>query len=67
MAGCDLAKQLERLTDYQCQSRNSPGFDPTIFWHIGIWGAAHESVLNIVPYIKIYPPFKYFILTFFDD
>ncbi len=24
------------------------GFDPSIFWHSGVWGAADEAVLNIV-------------------
>jgi hypothetical protein len=28
------------------QSRNSPGFDPNILRHSGIWGAADEAVLN---------------------
>ncbi len=26
----------------------SPGFDPSILWHSGIWGAAVETVLNNV-------------------
>jgi hypothetical protein len=29
-------------------SRNCPGFDPSILRHSGIWGAADETVLNIV-------------------
>ncbi len=29
-----------------CRSRNSPGFDPSILRHSGIWGAADEAVLN---------------------
>ncbi len=28
--------------------RNSPWFDPSIFRHSGIWGAADEAVLNTV-------------------
>ncbi len=27
-----------RASDCQCQSRNSPGFDPSILRHCGIWG-----------------------------
>ncbi len=37
-----------RASDCQCTSCNSPGFDPSIRWHSGIWGAADEAVLNIV-------------------
>ncbi len=36
---------------WQCQwrqCRNSPGFDPSILRHSGIWGAADEAVLNCV-------------------
>jgi hypothetical protein len=32
----------------QCQSRNSPGVDPSVLPHCGIWGAADEAVLNNV-------------------
>ncbi len=32
----------------QCQSRNSPGFDPRILQHIGIWEAVDKDVLNNV-------------------
>ncbi len=28
------------------QSRNSPGFDPSVLWLSEIWGAADEEVLN---------------------
>ncbi len=35
---------LIRASDCQCQSRNSPGFVPTILQHSGIWGAADEVV-----------------------
>ncbi len=37
-----------RASDCQWQSRNSPGFDPSILWQSGIWGAADEAVLNKV-------------------
>jgi hypothetical protein len=37
-----------RVSDYQCRSLNSPGFDPSILRHSGIWGAADEAVLNTV-------------------
>ncbi len=37
-----------RAFDCQCRSRNSPGFDPSIFRHSGIWGAADKAVLNTV-------------------
>jgi hypothetical protein len=37
-----------RASDCQCRSRNSPGFDPGILRHSGIWGAADEAVLNTV-------------------
>ncbi len=33
---------------YNCQLFNSPGFDPSIRQHSGIWGAADEAMLNIV-------------------
>jgi hypothetical protein len=33
-------------SDCQCQSRNSPGFDPSLLLHRGIWRAADEAVLN---------------------
>ncbi len=35
-------------SDCQCQSRNSPGFDPSILRHSGVRGAADEAVLNKV-------------------
>jgi hypothetical protein len=37
-----------RASGCQCQSRNSPGFDPGILGHSGIWGAADKAVLNNV-------------------
>ncbi len=46
-----------------CRSRNSPGFDPSILRHSGIWGAADEAVLKQykeknkskkIPLLKIY-------------
>ncbi len=43
-----------RSSDCQCQSLNSPGFDPGILQLRGIWGAAAESVnkrnFKIPPY-----------------
>ncbi len=33
---------------YTCWKINSPGFDPSILRHSGIWGAADEAVLNTV-------------------
>ncbi len=36
------------VSDCQCRSGNSPGFNPSIPRHSGIWGAVDESVLNIV-------------------
>ncbi len=35
-----------RASGCQCQSRNSPEFDPRILRYSGIWGAADEAVLN---------------------
>jgi hypothetical protein len=32
----------------ECTSCNDPGFDPSIRRHRGIWGAADETVLNIL-------------------
>ncbi len=37
-----------RASDCQCQSRNSPGFDPSIIRHSGFWGAADEASMNNV-------------------
>ncbi len=39
---------LDRASDCQCHSRNSPGFDHSILRHSGIFGAADEAVLNKV-------------------
>jgi hypothetical protein len=38
----------------QCQSHNSPVFDPSILRHSRVLGAADETVFNTVPvtYIK---------------
>jgi hypothetical protein len=41
-----------KMSECQYQSRNSPGFDPTILRHSGIWGAADVAVLNKV-HLKI--------------
>ncbi len=40
--------QVVGASGCQCQSRNSPGFDPSILRHSGIWGAADDAVLNNV-------------------
>jgi hypothetical protein len=40
------SSRVVRAYDCQCQSRNSPGFDPSILRHNGIWGAADEAMLN---------------------
>ncbi len=40
--------RVVRASGRQCQNRNSPGFDPSILRHSGIWGAADEAVLNNV-------------------
>ncbi len=52
-AHCDLVTHdgsalfsVLRASDCQCQSRNSPDFDPTNPRHSGIRGAADEAVLN---------------------
>ncbi len=37
-----------RSSDCQCRSCKSPGFDPSILRHRGIWGAADEAMLNTV-------------------
>ncbi len=36
----------------QCQSHNSPLFDPSILRHTRVWGTADETVFNTVTYIK---------------
>ncbi len=48
---CDnifLTSRVVRASGCQCQSRNSPGFVPSIIRHSGIWGAADEAVLSNV-------------------
>ncbi len=37
-----------RASDRQCRSRKSPGFNPSILRHSGIWGVADEAMLNTV-------------------
>ncbi len=39
---------LVRASDSQCQSRNCPGYDPSILRHSRFWGAADETVLNTI-------------------
>jgi hypothetical protein len=52
--GRDLAElwmrssRAPRASGCQCQSHNSPGFDPSILRHSGIRGAADEAVWNNV-------------------
>jgi hypothetical protein len=46
------SSQVVRASGCQCQSRNSPGFIPSILRHSEIWGAADEAVLNDVLYKK---------------
>jgi hypothetical protein len=41
------SRRVVRASDSQCRSRNCSGFDPIIFRHNGISGAAGETVLNI--------------------
>ncbi len=38
--------RVVRASDHQCQSRNIPGFDPSILRDSRIWRAADEAVLN---------------------
>ncbi len=42
----DEIYRVVRASDSQCQSRNCPGFDPSIFRHSGLWVAADEAVLK---------------------
>ncbi len=42
------SSRVVRAPDYQCQSRNSPGFGLSILRHTGISGTADESVLKKV-------------------
>ncbi len=42
------SSRVVRASGCQCQSRNSPRFDPSILQHSRIWGAADEAVLNNV-------------------
>ncbi len=44
----DEISLVVRASDCQCTCCNGPGFDPSIRRHSGIWGAADETVLNIV-------------------
>jgi hypothetical protein len=45
--------QVVKATDCQCQSRNNPGFKPSIFQPSGIWGAAGKRNCWINYYKKI--------------
>ncbi len=45
--GCEVVStRVVKMSGCQCQSRNSPGFDPSVLRYSGIWGAADEAVLN---------------------
>jgi len=37
------SSRVIRASNYLCQSRNSPGLDPSILRHSGIKGAADEA------------------------
>ncbi len=54
--------RVVRASDFQCRSRNSPGFDPSILRHSEIWGATDEAVLNTVHRIESSknPPVRYY-------
>ncbi len=60
------SNRLVRASDCQWRSRNSPGFDPSILRHSGIWGAADEAVLNTVhrEKNKKIPLFNYVLRNF---
>jgi hypothetical protein len=47
-SGWGLAECMVTESACQCQSRNSPGFDPSILRRSGIWGTADEALLNKV-------------------
>jgi hypothetical protein len=42
------SSRVVRASGCQCQSRNTPGFDPSILRHSGFRRAADEEVLNNV-------------------
>ncbi len=46
-------------------SRNSPGFDPNIFRHNGIWGAADDEVMKTLKYQPVYNNKKIQKITLF--
>ncbi len=56
---------MVRASHRQCQSRKSPGFDPSILRHSGICGAANETVLNKV-HLKKIKKISLLIFTFID-
>ncbi len=45
------SSRVLRVSGFQCQSRNSPGFDHSFLRPSGIWGAADEAVLK-----NVHPP-----------
>ncbi len=48
------SRVIERLTpsDCQCQSRNNPGFDPSILRHNRIWRVADKAMFDKVHFKK---------------
>ncbi len=62
LGGWDLAwtrsSIVVRASDWQCRSRSSPGFNPSILRHGGIWGAADEAVLSTVHKKPKNPPVR---------
>jgi len=46
--------RVVRASDCQCRSHNSPGFNPSILRHSGIWGAADKAALNKVLFKKVF-------------
>ncbi len=52
------SSRVVRASGCQCQSRNSPGFDPSILRHSWIWETEDKAVLNNVhKNLKKKPPF----------
>ncbi len=49
-----------RASNYQCRSRNSPRFDPSVLRHSEIWEATDKAVLKTEhKKIQKYPPVNY--------
>jgi hypothetical protein len=62
-----MSYRVVRVSDCQFQSRNSPGFDPSVLRDSGIWWAADEAVLKTAhkKSIKI-PLFGFFGISGFE-